>query len=129
MRKRPLECGDIKKPTRYYSRIQEKNVAKKIGGEVVPNSGATPFYKGDVVDRDGTFLIECKTCIEEKKSFSIKKEWLEKLREEAFAKGSPHFALFFNFGGSLEENYVIISEKDFLKYQKSLNTEYEDGRN
>ena len=31
------------KPTRYYSKQQEKKVAKQLGGKRQANSGATPF--------------------------------------------------------------------------------------
>ena len=46
-----------KKPTRYYSSKQEKQVAKISGGKKVANSGATTFYKGDV--STDKILIEC----------------------------------------------------------------------
>lgn len=124
MRKEPLN-QKTNKSTRYYSTVQEKGVSKKIGGTRVCNSGATPFYKGDVVTDQ--FLIDCKTCTSEKKSVSIKKDWLDKIRKEAFASGKPHYALFFNYGGESSENYVIISEKDFLQYQFYL--QEDDGRN
>ena len=69
------------KPTRFYSSQQEKKVANAIGGKTVANSGAATFVGGDVQNKH--FLIECKTTINPKKSFSIKEEWLDKLREEA----------------------------------------------
>ena len=107
----------MNRPTRFYSNNQEKKVAKAIGGKQTANSGATPFSKGDVVTsgRDG-WLIECKTCVEAKKSFAIKKEWLSKNKEEAFAMGKAHNALAFNFGPG-EPNYYIVDEKTFLKIQ------------
>ena len=69
----------MNRPTRWYSNKQEQKVAKTIGGKQTANSGATKWSKGDV--RTDDFLIECKTCEKEKKSFSIKKEWLEKNKE------------------------------------------------
>lgn len=33
----------MNKPTRYYSKRQEKKVAKVVEGKRQPNSGATPF--------------------------------------------------------------------------------------
>lgn len=95
--------------TRKYSNKQEKNIAKKLGGKKQPNSGATPFFKGDIQTKE--FLIEAKTQIEEKKSFSIKKDWLEKNKEEAFSMGRQFSALAFNFGGyNNKQNYYIIDE-------------------
>ena len=100
------------RPTRFYSNKQEKAVAKAVGGKKVANSGATAFNKGDVTTDD--MLIECKTCMENKKSFSIKKEWLEKNKEEAFEMGKSYSALAFNFGPDTE-NYYVIDERLFKK--------------
>lgn len=91
--------------TRSYSYQQEKRVAKKLGGRVNANSGATAFSKGDV--RTDSFLIECKTATKEVKSVSIKKEWLTKLKEEKFAMGKEQMALGFDFGDG--NDYFIIT--------------------
>lgn len=98
------------RPTRWYSTKQEKAVAKTMGGKRTPNSGATPWAKGDVVTDD--FLIECKTTTTPKASFSIKKEWLVKNKEEAFSTGKSHNALCFDFGDG-GDRYYIIDEKTF----------------
>ena len=98
------------RPTRFYSKRQEKSVAKAVSGKVVANSGATAFNKGDVTADN--MLIECKTCVEEKKSFSIKREWLEKNKEEAFEMGKEYSALAFNYGPDTN-NYYVIDEKLF----------------
>ena len=71
----------MNKPTRFYSSRQEKQVAKTINGKQTANSGATNFSKGDVTT--DKFLIECKTVCKEQKSFTIKKEWIDKNKEEA----------------------------------------------
>ena len=63
-----------KECTRYYSNLQEQYIAKLLGGRQTANSGATDFVKGDVIVSDASMLIECKTCLAEKDSFSIKKE-------------------------------------------------------
>lgn len=93
--------------TRSYSYQQEKRVAKKLGGKVNANSGATAFVKGDV--RTDSFLIECKTATKEVKSVSIKKEWLTKLKEEKFAMGKEQMALGFDFGDG-DDYFVITSD-------------------
>lgn len=60
------------KPTRYFSKKQESEIADKFKGQRVVNSGATPFNKGDVnLDK---FLVECKTKVTDSASISIKKE-------------------------------------------------------
>ena len=109
-----------KKCTRFYSHKQENSVAKAIKGKLVPNSGAISFGAGDVTT--DLFLLECKTCMEDKQSFSIKKEWLEKNKEEAFSVGKDYNALVFNFGPN-SKNYYVIDEKLF----KILNQYLESG--
>lgn len=107
--------------TRFYSDRQEKQIVKNIGGKQVAGSGSSPFYKGDV--RTIKFLIEAKTITKVKDSFSIKKKWLLKNKEEAFAMNKPYFALAFNFGPD-EENYYVINEKLFkelVKYKEEEN--------
>jgi len=109
----------MNRPTRFYSKKQEKAVAKAIGGKRTANSGATTFQKGDVFTDN--FLIECKTCEKEKASFSIKKEWLIKNREEAFAMGKSYSALSFDFGDA--KRYYIIDEKLFKQLVNYLTEE------
>lgn len=110
----------MNKPTRFYSHRQEKQVAKQMKGKVVSNSGATTFHKGDVTT--DKFLIECKTKTAESKSFSIKKEWLEKNKEEAFAMGKMRSALAFNFGPD-EPNYYVIDSITFRELIRLLEEE------
>lgn len=100
-----------RKPTRFYSSNMEKKVAKTLGGKTVPNSGAAKFVGGDITVNN-LFLIECKTCIDEKKSFAIKREWLTKNKEEAFETGKDYSALCFNYGDN-SENYYVIDERLF----------------
>ena len=101
----------MKQSTRAVSTKQEKAIAKAVGGRRTSNSGATAFDKGDIyIDSD--WLIEAKTCMEPKKSFSIKKDWLDKLKEEHFATRKSHSALCFDFGDS-KTRYYIIDEQMF----------------
>lgn len=99
----------MNKPTRFYSNKQEKQVAKAIGGKQTANSGATSFVKGDVTS--DVILVECKTVTKEQKSFTIKKEWIDKNKEEAFAMRKPYSAIAFSFGDDV--NHFIIDEKLF----------------
>lgn len=99
-----------KKSNRFYSKKQEEKVAKALNMRRTPNSGATLFAKGDVEGED--ILIECKTLTTKQKSHSIKKEWIEKNEEEAFARNKSLSALAFDFGDG--ENYYIVNETDFI---------------
>ena len=107
------------RPTRYYSNRQEKKVAKTLHGKQVANSGSTAFNKGDVTTDD--WLIECKTKTEPSKSYSIKKEMLEKNKEEAFSMGKSYSALVFDFGDG--NNYYVVDEKTFLMMKEALETD------
>lgn len=98
-----------KKATRYYSSMQERKVAKAINGKMVPNSGACSFVAGDVLTSQ--FLLECKTVTKQQKTFTIKKEWIEKNKQEAFAMHKPYSAVVIDFGDG--EQHYIIDEKLF----------------
>ena len=109
----------MNKSTRYFSNKQEKHVAKSLKGRQTANSGATPFQKGDV--ELSNILVECKTKTSPSESMSIKKEWLEKNEEEAFAMGKPYSALCFSFGDlHNDRQYYIINEDMF----KSMSADY-----
>lgn len=107
----------MNKPTRFYSNRQEKAVARKLGGRQVANSGAPALVAGDVCTDE--WLVECKTATSEKSSFSIKRSWLEKNREEAFAMGKPYNALCFDYGNG-SNRYYIIDEKTFIKMKEAM---------
>ena len=96
--------------TRYYSDIQEKDVCKKMNATQQPNSGASRFRKGDCVNYNASLLLECKTVTKEKDSFSIKKDWILKNKEEAFTQRVFNGCIAFNFGPN-QENYFVIDEK------------------
>ena len=106
----------MRKPTRWYSNKQEKAVAKVVDGKQVANSGASDFKKGDVTTN--SWLIECKTTTTVKKSFSIKQEWLDKNKEEAFAMNKEYNALAFDFGTG--NNYYIVDERTFIRMKEAL---------
>lgn len=102
--------------TRFYSNKQEKAIAKQLKINRTANSGATAFIKGDL--QDDRWVIEAKTCMEAKKSFSIKKQWLDTLKEEMYASNKDYRALCFDFGDE-KDRYYILDENTF-KYVKEL---------
>lgn len=97
-----------KECTKYVSSLQEQYVAKVLNGRTQPASGGGHFRKGDVFTN--SFLIECKTCMKDKDSFSIKKDWIVKNKDEAFTQRKPNQAIAFNFGPD-QENYFVINER------------------
>ena len=111
--------NSIPKTTREASSKQEQSVAKTIKGKTTANSGATLWQKGDIIKDN--IILECKTCMKDKESFSIKKEWLEKNKKEMIFMGKDYSILVFNFGPG-QENYYILDEltfQEFLDYLKS----------
>ena len=106
------------KPTRFFSKNQEKQVAKNLSGKVIPNSGATAFAKGDVALDD--FLIECKTKVSPCTSFSIKKEWITKQRMETLSMRKDNWAIAFQYEPK-GENFYVIDEKTFKMLLDLLN--------
>lgn len=109
------------KSTRDASSKQEKAIAKSLNARRTSNSGATKFDKGDLYVGQG-WLIEAKTCMQPKKSFSIKQEWLQKMKEEQFATNKMYSALCFDFGDE-GQRYYIINENTFKQLIELLNKE------
>lgn len=105
-----------KQSTRYYSNRQEKSVARILKGKKQVNSGATKFKKGDI--ETSVFLIEAKTKMKPSNSFTIKKEWLDKNKEEAYEMGKFYNALVFDFGDN--EHFYIVDENLFQYLNKKL---------
>lgn len=99
-----------KESTRFYSDKHEKSICKALGATQQSNSGAGRFRKGDVIHNEASLLIEAKTTMSDKDSFSIKKEWIIKNKEEAFTLRKSNSCICFNFGPE-QENYYVINEK------------------
>jgi hypothetical protein len=106
-----------RRPTRYFSKKQEDSVASALSGRRNSNSGAGMWQKGDVTTDN--FLLECKTKTTHSESISVKKEWIEKNRKEAFFMNKDYCAVVINFGPD-EPNYYIIDEELFAELQEYL---------
>lgn len=111
--------------TKYYSNAQEISICKALGCSLQPASGGNTFRKGDAINYDASLLIEAKTCMKEKDSFSIKKEWIEKNREEAFSQRVSNGCIAFSFGPNLP-NYYVIDEHLMKFLVEKLEDEYSD---
>lgn len=99
-----------------YSASQERDIARLLGGKVQSNSGGTRFGGGDVLTRD--FFVEAKTPTKEQTSFSVKKDWIDKMQEQTFEQGRLYSALAFRFSPDGEDYFVIDSRlmKELVKY-------------
>lgn len=104
--------------THYYSDRMEEAVAKVLDGHRVAGSGNGVFSNGDVLV--GTdIMIECKTSIKPVKSFSVKKDWLDKMKKEAFSINRYYSSLCFDFesGG---DRYYVVPERMFQELIQNL---------
>lgn len=113
--------------TKKLSTKQEKQLAKQLDGKRQPNSGATLFQKGDVILKKYGILLECKTKMDSSKSFTIKKEWLEKNKEDAFGMGCipSRSTMAFDFGDD-DGTYFIISYKFFKEILSLLENDFSE---
>ena len=105
--------------TRDVSSKQENFVALMLGGTTTPNSGAGHTKKGDILI-DDFGVVECKTKMKPCTSFSIKKEWIDTVRKEAFEMNRTDWAIVFDFG-VLGDEYAVIPLSDyreFLEYKR-----------
>lgn len=101
--------------TRKLSNTQEKRIAKNIGGRQVVGSGSTPFLKGDVTTSN--LFVEAKTKAQVSKSISVKKEWLEKAKEQSYSMRKRDYALAISFGDG--KDYYVIEDKLMEELYKS----------
>lgn len=104
------------KPNRFYSKKQEQRTASIIGGRVQPNSGAGVFNKGDV--KGEGILLDDKTVTKPQQSVSLRKEWFEKIREEAFSQGLQLSGISFDFGdgnATRREKFFALDEHTFMQ--------------
>ena len=102
----------MKSEGQKQSQKHEKRLAKKIGGSRTAASGAYWQRKGDV--RSDDLLIEHKYT--GKKSFSVKSDVLKKIMREAILDGRMP-VLGIHLDG---EDYVILSEHDFIEMREKL---------
>jgi len=103
--------------TKFFSNAQEEYISKLLGGRKVAGSGSPNFCAGDVIIDD--FLIECKTSMKPKSSFSIKKDWIDKNERERKDSQLPYSALCFQFEPN-GENYFVVNERTFKILYENL---------
>lgn len=118
--------------TKKFSNMQEKRIAKKLGGKTQPASGALPIasLKSDVKvtnSEDWKVLISAKTSMVKnhqagKRSFTLKKEWLEEVKHQAFEGGYDFGVVSISFDN--RQDFYIVEDVDFENMLKALK-EYE----
>ena len=118
--------------TKKFSNMQEKRIAKKLGGKTQPASGALPIasLKSDVKvtnSENWKVLISAKTSMVKnhqvgKRSFTLKKEWLEEVKHQAFEGGYDFGVVSISFDN--RQDFYILEDVDFENMLKALH-EYE----
>ena len=99
-----------KKSQKQEQRITRSLKEIKEDARTTINSGAIWFDKSDIAGKH--FRIEAKTRVKPSKTLTVKKEWLDKIGNEAFETGKLA-ALAISFGDG--KDYFIIDEKTFYK--------------
>lgn len=105
----------VKTPQQKASKTQEKRLAKQVSqslqedAKVQVGSGNQWYAKSDVVSQ--TLRIEAKTKVKESKTFSIKKEWLDKIKDETRGRDQiPVLAISFDN----KQDYYVLDSEDVL---------------
>lgn len=106
------------------SRKQEQRIADTLGGDRHYGSGNKPGYEGDVRVR-GEFRIEAKYTA--RKSYSVKRAELYKIRSECDLGEEPMFVIDFKEPNTLatEESWVMVPLDVWNKHAKEA---YDDSR-
>lgn len=104
--KKDDEVAIMKSSTRAKSNQQEKRIAKAMGGRQVIGSGSTPFLKGDVVA--GNLFIEAKTKMVPSSQITVKKEWIDKAKEQSLSMRKEDYAIAVSFGD--DKDYYLIED-------------------
>ena len=109
---------------RRISQRQEKVTAAEHGARQVPASGAIRNGGYDARNQ-GVEHIECK--FTSKKSYSIKRDELNKLRIKAMQHGETAvFRFGFESGGRLDE-FIILPVNDYLALREAANVSGDTG--
>ena len=98
-----------------YSQRQDKRVAKLTNQEIVRNSGAVRGRRGDL--RKQNLLSETKTTIRSQKTFTLRREWFDKIDQQAFQMGKEFGIIIFSFGDN--KDFVACSLEDFDQIYES----------
>lgn len=99
--------GSMMAESKKVSIAQEDRISKIFNGKRTSQSGGGKWRKGDVLAED--FLVECKTTLTAKNSYSVSKSVLEKADEERRQMGKQFYALAFTFGG--DEDFFVLNAK------------------
>ncbi len=104
-----MRTEKVAKPTRHFSSIQEKRVAKSLGGTNDPQSGGGKWKKNDVELDE--WALECKTKVTPSETISVHKEWFADVERNRAESLKSYAAVVFSFGDG--KDYYAMDEKTF----------------
>lgn len=101
-----------------HGKVSEQRIGKGLQALMRPASGALDGCKGDMVvnvSANLSLLIEAKSTVNH--SISLKKEWMDKIRNEAVSEGKcPLITLSFvnKFGGKQDNNSDWVAMPEYV---------------
>ena len=104
--KKEFSISDSVENVKDYGNRNEKEIAKEIGAKRTPNSGATPFMKGDMFM--GKVMFDIKST--KHNQFILTVDTLAKLEEDAFSNRKIPVLLlnFTNVKKTMSKRWVVI---------------------
>lgn len=108
----------------YKNHIKNNNILSDVSSRMTPNSGAGRVKGDEEISGIINIMEELKTRVKEqapgKQSFTIKKEWLEKLNREALAVNKEFWYLKFSFHEHEDDVYIIVEEDIIMSMVKTM---------
>ena len=121
LRKKPAFGVKAKKSARtgsiqeFRNSVENSRILSGTTSRQTPNSGAGQVKGDEQISGLVTVMEELKTRVSEKaigkKSFTIHREWLDKLRAEALAANKEFYYLKFSFHELDNDMYVIVDQE------------------
>ena len=108
----------------YKNHVKNKDTLSDVSSRMTPNSGAGRVKGDEEIRGIINIMEELKTKVKEqapgKQSFTIKKEWLDKLNREAMAVNKEFWYLKFSFQEYDNDVYIIVEEDIIMSMVKTM---------
>lgn len=108
----------------FKNHMKVKNVIEDVSNRMTPNSGAGRIKGDEEISGIIKIMEELKTKVKEqapgKQSFTIKKEWLEKLNREARQVNKEFWYLKFCFHEFEDDVYIVVEEEIIMSMVKTM---------
>jgi len=108
----------------YKNHVSNQNLLTDVSSRMTPNSGAGRVKGDEEIRGIINIMEELKTKVKEqapgKQSFTIKREWLDKLHREAMAVNKEFWYLKFAFHEHDNDVYVIVEQDIIMSMVKTM---------